>query len=152
MGALHDVGNGKNATKYVYVSEMMNTQNPITITDKAAEQIQTLLGKAPEGAKGVRLNVKPTGCSGNSYAMEYIKPEDAIEGDDVFEENGAAIYIPKMHSWMLFGMTVDYIVDELGNARFDFVNPNESGRCGCGESFHVDVETLKQMQDEQGAS
>lgn len=129
----------------------MNKENPIKITDKAASQIKALIQKAPEGTQGVRLNVKPTGCSGNSYAMEYIKPDDQLSGDDVFEENGAAIYIPKMHSWMLFGMTVDYIVDDLGNARFDFANPNESGRCGCGESFHVDVDTLKQMQNEQNA-
>lgn len=123
---------------------------PITITDKAAAQIKTLLGKAPEGTQGLRLNVKPTGCSGNSYAMEYIKPDEALAGDDVFEQNGAAIYIPKVHSWMLFGMAVDYIVDDLGNARFDFSNPNETGRCGCGESFHVDVDELRKMQ-QQGA-
>ena len=114
--------------------------NPITITDKAASQIKALLAKAPEGSQGLRLTVKPTGCSGNSYAMEYIKPEDDLAGDDVFEQNGAAIYIPKVHSWMLFGMAVDYIVDDLGNARFDFSNPNETGRCGCGESFQVSRE------------
>ncbi|MCB1531389.1 MAG: iron-sulfur cluster assembly accessory protein [Alphaproteobacteria bacterium] len=125
--------------------------NPITITDKAASQIKALLAKAPEGSQGLRLTVKPTGCSGNSYAMEYIKPEDDLAGDDVFEQNGAAIYIPKVHSWMLFGMAVDYIVDDLGNARFDFSNPNETGRCGCGESFHVDVDELKRLHDTQQA-
>lgn len=124
-------------------------KNPITITDKAAAHINELLGQAPEGTQGLRLNVKPTGCSGNSYAMEYIKPDEVLDGDDVFEENGAAIYIPKVHSWMLFGMAVDYIVDDLGNARFDFANPNESGRCGCGESFHVDVNELQKLQEQQ---
>lgn len=125
--------------------------NPIAITDKAADHIQKLLGNAPEGTQGLRLNVKPTGCSGNSYQMEYIKAEEDLSGDDVFQQNDASIYIPKIHSWMLFGMTVDYIVDELGNSRFDFVNPNESGRCGCGESFHVDVENLQKMQIEQSS-
>lgn len=119
---------------------------PITITDKAAKQIENLLTKAPEGTQGVRLNVKPTGCSGNSYAMEYIKPDEDLAGDDVFEQNGTSIYIPKVHSWMLFGMAVDYVVDDLGNARFDFSNPNETGRCGCGESFHVDVNELQKLQ------
>lgn len=117
--------------------------DPIVITDKAAAQINALLGKAPEGTKGVRLNVKPTGCSGNSYLMEYISADEALDGDDVFEQNGAALYIPKIHSWMLFGMTVDYVMDDLGNAKFDFTNPNEKGRCGCGESFHVDVTELQ---------
>lgn len=128
---------------------MIDMKQPITITDKAAAHMKKLLAKAPEGAKGLRLNVKPTGCSGNSYEMEYIKASDTTDGDDVFEHNDASIYIPKIHSWMLFGMTVDFIEDELGNARFDFINPNESGRCGCGESFHVDVDELKKMQLEQ---
>ena len=107
--------------------------------------------KAPDGAQGLRLNVKPTGCSGNSYVMEYIKADENIAGDDRFEGSGASLYIPKMHSWMLFGMQVDYITDELGNSRFDFQNPNETGRCGCGESFHVSVEEL-QKRKEDGVS
>lgn len=122
---------------------------PITITEKAAGQIKGLLAKAPEGTQGLRLNVKPTGCSGNSYEMEYIVAEDDLSGDDVFEASGTSIYIPKIHSWMLFGMTVDYGTDDLGNARFEFTNPNESGRCGCGESFHVDVNELQKLQEEE---
>ena len=122
-------------------------QSPITITEKAASQINRLLVKAPEGTQGLRLNVKPTGCSGNSYAMEYIKADDNVMGDDKFEAGEATLFIPKMHSWMLFGMVVDYITDELGNSRFDFVNPNETGRCGCGESFHVSMEELQKRKE-----
>lgn len=128
---------------------MTMTGTPITITEKAAGEIHNLLADAPEGTKGLRLTVKPTGCSGNSYAMEYIAADENLGGDDMFEGAGAQLYIPKMHSWMLFGMTVDYIVDDLGNARFDFINPNESGRCGCGESFHVNVDDLQQMEIER---
>jgi iron-sulfur cluster assembly protein len=58
-------------------------------------------------------------------------------GDDLIESNGAAIYVPKIYSWMLLGTTIDYITDKLGNSRFDFINPNETARCGCGESFTV---------------
>lgn len=123
-------------------------KQPVTITDKAAQQIKNLMSKAPEGTQGVRLNVKPTGCSGNSYKMEYIGAGESVNNDDKFEGEGAALYIPKIHSWMLFGMTVDYSTDELGNAKFAFFNPNETGRCGCGESFHVDVEELKRLQEE----
>ena len=110
---------------------------PIHITEKAAEQIKTLLAEAPEGVKDLRLTVKTTGCSGNSYKMEYVKPDDDISKDEHFEQNGARIFVPKLYSWMLFGTTIDYITDDLGNARFDFINPNETGRCGCGESFKV---------------
>ena len=108
----------------------------IQITDSAADQIKTLMDKAPEGTAGLRLSVGATGCSGNSYKMEYV--EKAIENDDLVESNGAAIYIPKIYSWMLIGTTIDYITDELSNDRFDFSNPNETGRCGCGESFQVE--------------
>ncbi len=121
---------------------------PITLTEKAASHINALLQKAPEGTQGVRLNVKPTGCSGNSYAMEYIKADENVMGDDKFEAHGAILFIPKMHSWMLFGLTVDYITDDLGNSRFDFINPNETGRCGCGESFHVSVDELQKVKSE----
>lgn len=123
----------------------------INITQKAADQIKTLLAKAPEGTKGVRLSVKATGCSGNSYKMEYIKADDDCVNDDIIEGEGVQLHIPKIYSWMLIGTTVDYIVDDLGNSRFDFVNPNETGRCGCGESFHVDVEKLKELKEQENA-
>lgn len=108
----------------------------IQITDTASEQIQSLLSEAPQGSQGLRLSIKATGCSGNSYKMEYA--EKGTENDDLIEHNGAQIYIPKIYSWMLIGTTIDYITDELGNARFEFLNPNETGRCGCGESFQVE--------------
>ncbi len=110
---------------------------PIKITSSAAEQINSLLSEAPPEAQALRLNIKSTGCSGNSYAMEYVKEDSDLSKDDLFEDNGASIYVPKIYSWMLFGMTIDYITDKLGNSRFDFINPNETSRCGCGESFHV---------------
>lgn len=111
----------------------------IQITDNAAAQIKTLMESAPEGAVGLRLSVKATGCSGNSYKMEYAS--DKIELDDLIESNATQIYIPKIYSWMLIGTTIDYITDELGNARFEFTNPNEVSRCGCGESFTVQPKT-----------
>lgn len=129
----------------------LEIKNPIEITNKAEAQILKLLSDAPDGTQGVRLTVKPTGCSGNSYSMEFIKSDEELSADDKFESENAALYIPKVHSWMLFGMRVDYIIDELGNARFDFTNPNESGRCGCGESFHVDVDQLKKLQEQYEA-
>ena len=110
---------------------------PITITENAAKQIDSLLVAAPEGSPGVRLSVKSTGCSGNSYVMDFIKPGADTAGGDVIESHGAKLFVPKTQSWMLFGTIVDYTVDNLGNSKFTFTNPNETGRCGCGESFHV---------------
>ncbi len=137
MESINDGGNRKNATEYVCVERFTAMETPIKMTEKAAEQIDALLDNAEKGSLGVRLTIKATGCSGNSYKMEYVSAEDDLSKDEKFEHNGASIYIPKMYSWMLFGTTIDYITDELGNARFDFINPNEIGRCGCGESFQV---------------
>lgn len=86
----------------------------------------------------MRLSIKSTGCSGNSYKMDYIGADEDLGADDCITDQGVEIYVPKIHSWMLIGTTIDYVTDGLGNARFDFINPNETGRCGCGESFHVD--------------
>lgn len=106
---------------------------PITITDDAKSAIKSRINKGPEGTIGLRLSVKPSGCSGNSYKMEYVGEADDVSGDDVFGD----LFVPKMHSWMLFGMVIDYGSDDLGNEAFRFSNPNETGRCGCGESFMV---------------
>lgn len=112
----------------------MNTE-PVKITEKAVEQIKakTALNSA---AVGLRLTVKATGCSGNSYQMEHVT-EESLDKDDKFEKDGAVLYIPKIHSWMLFGTEIDYEDGDLSSG-FIFTNPNESGRCGCGESFTVD--------------
>lgn len=106
----------------------------IIITDEAAAVIKQKTA-AKEGAIGLRLNIKETGCSGNKYKMEYVMEADA--GDDRFDKNGAVLFVPKTVSWMLAGMTVGFKKDRMGED-FTFDNPNEIGRCGCGESFQVD--------------
>jgi len=114
---------------------LIMTLTPVQITDKAAQKIieKTNLNS---DAVGVRLTIATTGCSGNSYKMEHVLEED-LSKDDKFEQAGATLYIPKIHSWMLFGTVVDYEEDNLKSG-FVFTNPNEAGRCGCGESFNVE--------------
>lgn len=107
---------------------------PIKITDDAIAAIREKTA-AKDGAKGLRLTIKSTGCSGYSYQMEYAMEEDA--GDDKIESGGAVLYIPKTASWMLFGMEIGFAADKMGSG-FTFTNPNETGRCGCGESFSVE--------------
>jgi len=108
---------------------------PIKITDDAAKAIAEKVS-AKDGAKGLRLTIKSTGCSGYSYKMEYAMDEN-LDADDKIEAGGAALYIPKISSWMLFGMEIGYAEDKMSSG-FTFTNPNESGRCGCGESFSID--------------
>lgn len=130
MGCVNDGGNRKITTEYVYM-----TQEPVKITDKAVAHIieKTNVNK---DAIGVRLTVATTGCSGNSYKMEHVL-EETLDKDDKFEKGGATLYIPKMHSWMLFGTQIDYEEGDLKSG-FVFTNPNEAARCGCGESFTVE--------------
>jgi len=110
----------------------------ITVTDAAKAQMQKLLQKAPAGTEALRLSIKATGCSGNSYKMAYVGTDETGAQDDIIAVTEAVrLHIPKISSWMLIGMRVDYVTDDLGNSRFDFINPNETGRCGCGESFQV---------------
>jgi iron-sulfur cluster assembly protein len=113
----------------------MMALEPVQITDSAVVKIKEKTALNSE-AVGLRLTVKTTGCSGNSYQMEHVLEEDLTK-DDKFEKDGAVLYIPKMHSWMLFGTEIDYEDGEISSG-FTFSNPNEAGRCGCGESFTVD--------------
>jgi len=115
--------------------KVYKVMTPVKMTDSAIEQIKSKTALNGD-AVGLRLTVATTGCSGNSYKMEHVLDED-LSKDDKFEQDGAVLYIPKIHSWMLFGTVVDYEESALSNG-FTFTNPNEAGRCGCGESFTVD--------------
>ena len=110
---------------------------PITLTENAAAALRARMALAPEGSPGIRLSVRTTGCSGNSYRMDFIGQGDSLAQDDRIEKDGAVLFVPRTESWMLFGTIVDYVQDNLGGDHFTFSNPNETGRCGCGESFQV---------------
>jgi iron-sulfur cluster assembly protein len=109
--------------------------NPIKITDEAAKAIAEKTA-AKDGAKGLRLAITSTGCSGYAYKMEHAMEERA-EDDKIEIPGGAALYIPKINSWMLFGTEIGFKTDKMESG-FTFTNPNETGRCGCGESFSID--------------
>jgi len=108
----------------------------ISVTDTAARKIQQQIAKRGAGI-GVRIGVRTTGCSGLAYVLEYVDVEQGreicIEHHDV---NGVRIYLDPKHRPYLYGMTIDYVRNGL-NEGFDFQNPNERDRCGCGESFRV---------------
>lgn len=105
----------------------------ITVTDTASKHIQILLEQRGKG-KGIRLGVKTTGCSGLAYVLEYV---DAVfEGDMIYESNGVHVYVDAKSSVYLNGLEMDWVKNGL-NEGFEFRNPNEKDRCGCGESFRV---------------
>ena len=83
---------------------------------------------------GLRVGVRTQGCSGMSYFVEYAEEQKPLE--DVVEDKGVKIFIDPMAIMFLVGSTMDFVEDKF-NSGFVFTNPNEKGRCGCGESFHI---------------
>ncbi len=109
----------------------------LTITDDALIHIKELLSSRTEACEGIKISMRTRGCSGMSYTIEYaIKDKNISKFDDVVIRDGATIFIDPKVSMFLIGSEMIYKTDELTSG-FDFVNPNEKGRCGCGESFKV---------------
>lgn len=118
-----------------------NTGNPIvdylTITDGALTQIKELLAARVDPCEGIKVSVRTRGCSGMSYTIEYaVKDKNISKFDDIVMRDGVAVFIDPKVSMFLIGSEMIFKTDEI-NSGFDFVNPNEKGRCGCGESFKV---------------
>ncbi|MFO1128523.1 MAG: iron-sulfur cluster assembly accessory protein [Rhodospirillales bacterium] len=107
---------------------------PISVTPAAAERVKTLLAAHAGPTAGLRIGVSSRGCSGLSYTMEYADQKQAA--DLVVELDGATILIDPKATMFIFGTEMDYVESQLESG-FVFRNPNEKGRCGCGESFHV---------------
>lgn len=108
--------------------------NILTLTDKAADRVKSLIAKSDKPVVGLRVGVSTRGCSGLSYVVEYAEEQGPLE--DVIEDKGVKLLIDPTAVMFLFGSTMDYIEDKWTNG-FVFTNPNEKGRCGCGESFHI---------------
>jgi len=105
----------------------------MTLTDAAAERLRALYAKGEQG-RLLRIGVNTKGCSGMSYDMSWT--ETAGPGDEVVTDKGLTVLVDRRASLFLIGTVMDYEVGTLSSG-FTFVNPNEKGRCGCGESFHV---------------
>jgi iron-sulfur cluster assembly protein len=107
----------------------------INVTDKAKERILEL--RQEEGYSNdhnVRVSVKGGGCSGLMYDLDF--DDKIVDGDDVFEDKGVKIIVDKKSLLYLLGTTLEFS-DGLNGKGFQFINPNASRTCGCGESFAV---------------
>jgi len=107
----------------------------ITLTDTANNKIKQLLTKRGRGV-GIRLGVRTTGCSGLAYTIEYVDKYDAEVGVINYSQKDFVILVDLKSDVYLKGLTMDWVRNGL-NEGFDFKNPNERDRCGCGESFRV---------------
>lgn len=107
----------------------------ITVTSTASQKIKELLQKRGKGV-GIRLGVKTTGCSGLAYTLEYVDKYEPESGVTNFAQPEFVVLVDAKSLAYLDGMTVDWVKNGL-NEGFEFKNPNERDRCGCGESFRV---------------
>ena len=112
----------------------MERPQVLTLTDAAAERVRALMARSDKPVLGVRIGVKTRGCSGLSYNVEYADGPKKFE--EVVEDKGVKVFIDPTAVMFLVGSVMDYVDDKFRSG-FTFINPNEKGRCGCGESFHV---------------
>ena len=104
----------------------------MALSDIAAERLRELY--AGGGGRLLRVAVSTKGCSGKSYDLSWV--DAAGPGDEVVTDKGVTVLVDRRATMFLIGTTMDYEVKAM-SAGFTFTNPNEKGRCGCGESFHV---------------
>ena len=105
----------------------------IKLSDKAALKIKEVLSQ-DKNSLGVRIGVKSGGCAGMEYVMEYAK--ETKPEDELIEEKGVKVFVDPGAVMYLLGTEMDYKKEDFSSS-FVFNNPNETERCGCGESFKV---------------
>ena len=106
----------------------------IKLSDNAAKRIKQIMSKAENSAIGVRVGIKSGGCAGMSYVMEYAN--EIKHNEEIVEEKGVKVFIDPKAIMYLLGTEMDYKKEKF-SSKFVFKNPNETERCGCGESFKV---------------
>jgi iron-sulfur cluster assembly protein len=107
----------------------------ITITETAAKRIVSNIARRGSGV-GIKVGVKTTGCSGMAYVLEYLDQVPVTRDWFSYEQHGATVWVSGRDSVFLDGVEIDYVRKGL-NEGFEFNNPKEKARCGCGESFTV---------------
>jgi len=106
----------------------------ITLSDNAANRIKEIISNDETKSVGVRVGVKSGGCAGMSYIMEYAKEINPT--DEIIEDKGVKVFVDPGAIMYLLGTEMDYKKEEFSST-FVFKNPNETERCGCGESFKI---------------
>ena len=110
------------------------SEKVIKLSDKAVNRIKEIMSQAQNSTIGVRVGVKSGGCAGMSYVMEYAK--EVKPNEEIIEDKGVKVLIDPKAIMYLLGTEMDYKKDNF-SSQFIFKNPNETERCGCGESFKI---------------
>ena len=110
----------------------------VTLTERAAERVREIMGRAEKPYAGLRVGLKNGGCAGQEYVLEYAETANPL--DEVVEDKGVTILVEPKSVLFLIGSEIDYEVTKLA-AKFVFRNPNETDACGCGESVTIEPAT-----------
>lgn len=116
------------------MSQTYEMPKAITLTDRAAERVKSIMAKSETPKIGIRLGVKNGGCAGMEYTMDYAEEKQPL--DEVVEDKGVTILIEAKAVLFLLGTEMDWEEDKL-SAGFRFNNPNQTDACGCGESVTI---------------
>ena len=106
----------------------------ITLSQRAADRIREIMSKDNNNSIGLRIGVKSGGCAGMEYVLEYAKEKNLNE--EIIEDKGVKVFVDPSAVMYLLGTQMDYKKEQFSSS-FVFNNPNETERCGCGESFAV---------------
>ena len=108
------------------------TTNEVKVTDAARDHLKRVVGDLA----GLRLMIlKGKGCGGNEYDLRGVEADKIDPSDDkLVVDDQLTLFIPKTDVLMLFGTTIDFVEDAVGNRKIEITNPNEKGKCGCGLS------------------
>ncbi len=110
---------------------MTDAPKLLTLTDAAAERARAMIAARGDGTAGLRIALKTGGCSGMAYDVEYA--DDIRSTDEVVEDQGVRLFVDPAAVLFLAGSRIGW-EETILQSRFTFQNPNETARCGCGES------------------
>ena len=113
---------------------MNEVKEIVTLTNAAKKRVKEIIAKAEKEYVGIRIGIDNTGCSGHSYKIDYA--ENKLDGDEEISIDNIKIFVDDSATMYILGSKIDYIDNGIESG-FIFKNPNEKGRCGCGESFSV---------------
>lgn len=106
----------------------------VTLTDKAADRVKSIMARSETPVAGLRVGVKNGGCAGMSYTMEYA--DEIRPLDEVVEDKGVKVLIDPKAVLFLLGTEMDFETTKMSSG-FVFKNPNQTSSCGCGESVAI---------------
>ena len=125
---------GERAAAPVRGTRVRKPIQAMQVTENAGARVRALIEGRGKPTAGIRIGVRSKGCSGLSYTLEFADERSPF--DEVVEAHGVTLLIDPKAMMFILGTEMDYVEEQLQSG-FVFRNPNEKGRCGCGESFHV---------------